>query len=116
MPARSAPQGISIHPQLQKMIEAYLSGQSAREIARWSNPQVGHTTISRYMSAKVAQAIANADALIRVAPRTDIANTPIGGQLEQVDRPQQVERQQVDHRRQQVERLATEALVASPVL
>jgi hypothetical protein len=45
------------------MIEAYLSGQSAREIARWSDPQAGHTTISRYMSSKVAQAIANADAL-----------------------------------------------------
>jgi hypothetical protein len=37
MPARIVPQGISTHPQLQRMIEAHLAGQPSREIARWSN-------------------------------------------------------------------------------
>ena len=46
-----------------KAIEAYLSGQSFREIATWIKPSVAHSTIQRYMRTKVDPIIGQADKL-----------------------------------------------------
>jgi hypothetical protein len=115
MPARLAPQGISTHPQLQKMIEAFIAGTPAREIARWATPRVAHNTISRYMRARVRPALNNAARLFAVdPPRTGAA---LGAEAKKKTRnvaTQQTERPQME--RDQAEQLALEALVAAPAL
>ena len=127
MPARLIPQGISTHPQLQRMIESFLAGIPAREIARWSSPKVGHVSISRYMAARVTPALRNAANLLSVDPPRTAPVRVVPAKRDRGRKPrvsnqqteqQLVEQGQVEQQKQaeqQVERLAVEALVAAPV-
>jgi hypothetical protein len=128
MPARLIPQGISTHPQLQRMITSFLAGSPAREIARWSSPKVGHVSISRYMAARVTPALRNAANLLSVDPPRTAPDRAVRAMHNRERKPRitnrqreqkQVEQGQVEQQKQaeqQVERLAVEALVAAPVL
>ena len=118
MPARLAPQGISTHPQLQKMIEAFIAGTPTREIARWANPRVAHNMISRYMRARVRPALNNAARLFAVDP-------PRSGPVFEKESHEQMEARpkttpppawHPQMERDQAEQLAMEALVAAPAL
>ncbi len=93
------------------MIEAFISGTSVREIARWTNPPVAHNSISRFMRARVTPALSNATKLLSVDP-------PRTGTVSANGAPTRA-RQQAEHRqvdRHQVEQLAAQAVVAAPVL
>jgi hypothetical protein len=97
------------------MIEAFIAGTPAREIARWAHPRVAHNTISRYMRARVRPALNNAARLFAVdPPRTGAV---LDGEAKKKTRDvatQQTERPQME--RDQAEQLAMEALVAAPAL
>jgi hypothetical protein len=97
------------------MVEAFIAGTPAREIARWAHPRVAHNTISRYMRARVRPALNNAARLFAVdPPRTGAV---LDGEAKKKTRDvatQQTERPQME--RDQAEQLAMEALVAAPAL
>lgn len=56
-------EGLHAHPMRTQMIEAILSGQSARSVAVWMRPPVIHNTISRYLNLYVKPVMANAKKL-----------------------------------------------------
>lgn len=101
MPKRKKPQGLQNHPQLQRIIEAYLDGQSPRKIASWCKPAVSHTAIFNYAKNTIDPTMANAEALKSVLPQNKIENTVVRGEEQQEEQPLQ---------------LVTSAITGMPVL
>jgi hypothetical protein len=96
------------------MIEAFIAGTPAREIARWAHPRVAHNTISRYMRARVRPALNNAARLFAVdPPRTCGA---LDGEAKKKTRNVATQQTEPQMERDQAEQLAMEALVAAPAL
>ena len=123
-----APQGLGTHPQLEKILECAIAGQSARHISTWAIPRVAHNTLSRFLKARLAPALAQADAYLSVAP-PPAPNPGNTGKGKNQLKNQQVTKEEFDalaedfpameqsmDQQKQVERLAIDALVATPVL
>jgi hypothetical protein len=77
---RKTPIGLAGHPQLAKITEAIIEGQSARQISAWTRPPVSFATISRYarhtvlpaLEKKKSQSLVVAPNMMENAPKTAI--------------------------------------------
>lgn len=63
MAANLQSKGLSVHPMRARIVQAHLSGQSAREIASWLRPPAAHTTVQRFIALHVIPILQNAEAL-----------------------------------------------------
>lgn len=104
------------------MIEARISGQSCRQISKWSTPQVAHNTLARFFKTRLQPSLQNAAILLAVDPpepvkmrhRPNVENRGITTEeWEQMDRVEQTAVVEPE-KRKQVEQLATQAIVAAP--
>jgi hypothetical protein len=55
--------GLAGHPQLRKIIDAILAGQSCREIEAWTRPRVSRSTLNRFARETVQAALEKAKPL-----------------------------------------------------
>jgi hypothetical protein len=60
--------GLAGHPQLRKITEAVLKGDSVRQIAAWTRPAVSFATIARYARDTVKPTLERAEELAPIAP------------------------------------------------
>lgn len=101
MAKRKKPQGLAAHPQLQKIIDAYLAGQSPRQIASWCKPAVSHTAIWNYGKNVIEPTMQRAEELQTLVPPNKMPGQPD---------------LTPEERREQAEHLTKEVIVSAPVL
>jgi hypothetical protein len=71
--------GLAGHPQLAKIIDAILDGQSCRKIESWVRPRVSRSTLNRFARETVKAHQEKATTLV-VANNDE--NAPVGGEIE----------------------------------
>lgn len=90
--------GLAGHPQLRKIIDAIVDGQSCREIEAWTRPRVSRATINRFARETV---MATLDKAKTVVVANNDENQPVTGERSHDET---------------VRRVTTEVIVSAPIL